>query len=81
MLKNELFGKKNFTLMLIGVAVIFFGLILMGTDPDTDGDKFGFLGITVAPMVILIGFIIEFFAIMLKNPSNSASQDLTKGGE
>lgn len=73
-----IFGKKNYTIMIAGVAVIFLGLILM-----TMGAKpYGFdrLGITISPAVILIGFAIEFYAIMGKfdNPADSNAEEVIK---
>jgi uncharacterized membrane protein len=70
-MQNQLFGRKNYILMLSGVAVIFLGLILMYTDDSSKGDQFGFVAITLAPAVILIGFGIEFFAIMAKTEKKS----------
>ncbi len=61
------FGKKNYILMLIGLAVLILGFIIMGLDPEPFG--FGFLGITLGPLVVMAGFVIEIFAI-LKNPGN-----------
>ena len=70
MKEKELFGKLNYQLMLAGVAIIFIGLLLMQFDSKTHDDQFGFQAITLAPAVILIGFAVEFFAIMIrKKPS------------
>jgi uncharacterized membrane protein len=66
------FGKKNFIIMIAGVAVIFIGLILMSMGSKPYG--FDALGITISPAVILIGFAIEFYAIMGKFENNSDSQ-------
>lgn len=56
------FGKENYRLMLIGLAVIFIGFVLMyGSDDIMSSTK-----ITVAPIVVMIGFTIEFFAILRK---------------
>jgi len=63
------FGKKNYTVMLIGIAVIILGFVLMSLDKEEFG--FGVLGLTVSPIVILIGFGIEFFAI-LQNPEKTS---------
>lgn len=59
------FGKVNYQLMLIGLVVIIIGYALMsGTEDIMSSTK-----ITVAPIVVLIGFAIEFVAI-LKKPSD-----------
>jgi hypothetical protein len=67
------FGKMNYRLMIAGVAVIFLGLILMSMGEKPYG--FDALGITISPAVILIGFAIEFYAIMGKfgNKTNETS--------
>jgi hypothetical protein len=66
--KQMPFGKANYTLMLIGLAVLVAGFIIMAMDSEEFG--FGVLGLTVSPIVILIGFLIQFVAI-LKNPNQS----------
>lgn len=60
--KDFVFGKENYTLMIAGIVVIFIGFFLMaGTE-----DIFDFRKLTLAPIVVLIGFIIEIVAIMRK---------------
>jgi uncharacterized membrane protein len=63
--KNLAFGRKNYVLMLAGIGVLALGLIIMTLDTEMYGH--GFLGITLGPIVLMIGFIIEFFAIMVKD--------------
>ena len=64
--KNKLpFGKKNYRLMLIGIALIVVGFTIMSLDSEPFG--FGFLGLTLGPIVVMSGFITEIFAI-LHNP-------------
>ncbi len=58
------FGKKNYQIMIIGIAVILAGFLTMTLDKETYG--FGFLGITLGPLLIMIGFAIEFVAILYK---------------
>ncbi|MBC7382676.1 MAG: DUF3098 domain-containing protein [Bacteroidia bacterium] len=60
--KDYVFGKENYTLMIAGVAVIFIGFVLMSGQEDI----FDFRKITLAPIVVLAGFVIEVFAIMRK---------------
>ncbi len=63
--KNRLaFGKKNYVLMLSGIATLLIGFIIMSMDKEDYG--FGFPGLTLGPIVVMIGFIIQFFAIMHK---------------
>ncbi len=56
------FGKKNYQLMIIGFAVIAIGFIIMSLDKEPHG--FGFMGITLSPVVVVAGFIIEIIAIL-----------------
>ncbi len=57
------FSKSNYVVMIAGIAVIALGFIIMAMDKEEYG--FGFLGITLGPIVTLIGFAIEFFAIFI----------------
>ncbi|WP_111708991.1 DUF3098 domain-containing protein [Lutibacter citreus] len=71
--KSEfLFGKKNYTLMLVGIGIIALGFILMaggGSDnPEVfNEDIYNFRRIRLAPTLVLIGLAIEIYAIMAKN--------------
>ncbi|HEY4650894.1 MAG TPA: DUF3098 domain-containing protein [Pontibacter sp.] len=62
------FGKKNYILMLIGIVVLAIGFIIMTLDKEQYG--LGFMGITLGPIVVFIGFIIEFFAILIKDKNH-----------
>ncbi|MEJ8802666.1 DUF3098 domain-containing protein [Pontibacter sp. H249] len=62
------FGKKNYTLMLIGIVVLAVGFIIMTLDKEAYG--LGFMGITLGPIVVMAGFIIELFAIMVKDKTH-----------
>ncbi|WP_297087017.1 DUF3098 domain-containing protein [uncultured Draconibacterium sp.] len=64
-------GKENYKLMAIGFAVIVLGFILMAgggsDDPNVfSEDIFSFRRITLAPILLLIGFAFEIYAIMKK---------------
>jgi|TARA_B110000438_G_scaffold33857_1_gene33500 uncharacterized membrane protein HdeD (DUF308 family) len=64
--KSDLpFNKNNYILMIVGVFTIALGFIIMTLDKEDYG--FGFLGITLGPIIVLVGFIIEFFAIFSKS--------------
>ena len=70
-----LFGKKNFTLLIVGLVFVAIGFILMigggSDDPNVfNPEIFSFRRITLAPILILIGFVIEIFAIMSKPKDN-----------
>ena len=65
------FGKENYRLMLIGLALIVIGFILMigggSKDPSQfNPEIFSFRRITLAPILILAGYVVEIFAIMKK---------------
>jgi hypothetical protein len=65
------FGKENYVLMLVGVGLIILGFILMtgggSNDPNVFNEEmFNFRRITLAPILILIGFAVEIVAIMKK---------------
>lgn len=48
--------------MITGVLVVAFGFFIMAMDDQPHG--FGFLGITLSPIVVMAGFVIEIFAIL-----------------
>jgi hypothetical protein len=58
------FGKKNYQWMIIGLVTLVIGFIIMSIDTEPYG--FGFLGLTLGPIIVMAGFIIEIFAIMHK---------------
>ena len=62
---NLPFKRHNYILMIVGIFTITIGFIIMSIDQEDYG--FGFLGLTLGPMIVLIGFIIEFFAIFSKS--------------
>jgi hypothetical protein len=63
-MSNLPFGKKNYQMMVGGLLIIMTGFIIMMLDKEPHG--FGFLGITLSPVVVLTGFVIEIFAILHK---------------
>jgi hypothetical protein len=68
------FEKQNYRLLLIGLAFIVLGFLLMigggSEDPKVFSTAiFDFRRITLAPILILAGYMIEIFAIM-KKPSH-----------
>lgn len=71
---NFIFGKKNYKFMFIGIAFIAIGFILMagggGDDPNVyNPEIFNFRRIRLAPTMVLIGFGIQIYAILL-NPDS-----------
>ena len=65
------FGKQNYIIVLIGIALIAVGFILMiggsSTDPDVFNEQmFNFQRLTLAPILVLAGFVVEIVAIFWK---------------
>lgn len=80
--RNYTFSRVNYILITIGVVILIVGFVLLSggttTNPNDfypNGDEtqvpeiFNFRRLTVAPIVILIGFVFEIFAILWK-PKN-----------
>jgi hypothetical protein len=68
-----IFGTKNYKWMLIGLGVIALGFILMSGGGSDDPNVFNpeiysWRRIRLAPAIILIGFGVEVYAILL-NPN------------
>jgi hypothetical protein len=65
------FSKKNYILLFVGLAFMASGLILMvgggSEDPTQFSDEiFNFQRLTLSPILLAIGFIVEIFAVMYK---------------
>ena len=73
--KKTLFKKENYILMIIGVLIIAIGFMLMSGGASQNPAEFNaeevysFRRITLAPMIVLAGFVFEIFAIFYK-PKN-----------
>ena len=69
---NTLFSKENYKWMLIGLVVMAIGFFLMAggksSDPNVfqDKDVYSTTRITIAPILIIAGLLIEIYAIMKK---------------
>ncbi len=48
--------------MIIGIATLIVGFTIMSLDQAQHG--FGFLGLTLGPVIVIAGFIIEIYAIL-----------------
>jgi hypothetical protein len=59
------FGRKNYIIMVIGILLISLGFFIMTLDNEPYG--FGFLGLTLGPVIVMAGFVVEFFAIFAKD--------------
>ena len=67
-----LFGKKNYIIMFIGIAIIALGFILMSgggsNDPNVFNEEiYNWQRIRLAPTLVLIGLGLQIYAI-LANP-------------
>ena len=75
-----MFAKENYTWMLLGLVIIAIGMFLMSggksnTDPavfDKDG-VYSTTRITIAPILILAGVVIEMVAIFRKPKDKATS--------
>ena len=72
-MNDFVFERKNYKFMLIGIAFIALGFILMtgggSDDPNVfNPEIYNWRRIRLAPALILIGFAIEVYAILL-NPN------------
>lgn len=74
--RNNLFGRENYIWMLVGLAVLTLGFLLMAggksSDPNVFDPKevYSTTRITIAPLLIITGFVIEIIAIMKKPKTN-----------
>lgn len=70
--QDFLFDKSNYIWMLAGVVLVVIGFMLMSGGKNEDPTKFNYdeiystMRVTIAPLMILIGFAIEIYAIMKK---------------
>ena len=67
---NILFTKENYKWMLIGLVIMALGFFLMAggksSNPNvfSDKDVYSPIRITIAPILIVAGLLVEIFAIM-----------------
>ena len=65
---NLAFSGKNYKLMLFGIAVLIIGFFTMTLDQEDYG--FGFLGITLGAIIVMVGLGIQFWAILYTPEQN-----------
>ena len=75
---NFALGAENFKLLAIGFVIIIIGFLLMIGGKSDSPDKFSenifsFRRVTLAPIVVLAGFVFEIWAIM-KKPRDAEKQ-------
>ncbi len=67
------FGKENYRILIIGVVIVVIGYLLMiggGSDDPNQfhaDEIFSTRRITIAPIVILAGFVVVLYGIMKKS--------------
>lgn len=64
------FGRNNYMLMIVGLVVIALGFVLMYGGKE---DIQSFRKVTLAPIVVITGFIIEVFAALVR-PKDDKSE-------
>ncbi len=72
--QSIVFSKQNYQLLIAGLVIIFIGFLLMaggGSDDPNQFDQgiFSFRRVTLGPVIVLIGFVIEGVAIMYRPKS------------
>ena len=74
------FGKMNFILLAVGMAVVIIGFLLISGPSSTpthfEPDIFSVRRVKVAPVVCLLGFVFMIYAVVKKPKDNPES--LTK---
>jgi hypothetical protein len=69
---NNLFGKENYIWMVAGLVVLALGFFLMSGGKSADPKVFdkdsvySTTRITIAPLLVIIGFVLEIVGIMKK---------------
>ena len=76
-----MFDQMNYTLLMVGLVVLVIGFIAMtgGADHDPNvfskAEKFSFRRVTLAPILILLGFGIQIVAIFYRSSTPSESNN------
>lgn len=76
-----LFDKTNYIWMLAGLVLVMVGFMLMSGGKSEDPTKFNYdeiysaTRVTIAPLLILIGFGVEVYAIMKKPAKAELAHD------
>lgn len=76
-----MFDKDNYTWMLIGVAILILGFVLMAGGGSDDPNVFdasqvySTRRITIAPIIILIGLVVEIYALFRQPKKTTGTAD------
>ena len=70
--KDFLFNKRRYRILLISIFIIGLGFIIMSggesIDPDIfNNEIYNFRRIRVAPLIVVLGFILCIFSILYKD--------------
>ncbi len=65
------FTKMNYIIMIGGLILLGIGFFVMTLDTEDYG--FGFLGLTLGPIIVMLGFLSQFVAILYKPKKDSES--------
>lgn len=65
------FERRNYVLLLIGVALVVIGYTVMRLDNQVDG----FVSLYVAPLLLLVGYLEVIYAVLWRpsRPAESAA--------
>lgn len=75
--KNKLaFGKMNYIIMGAGLLLLILGFYVMTQDGEPYG--FGSAGLTIGPLMVIGGFITQFFAIMYRTKEEKEASKSTE---
>jgi len=68
---NLVFDKINYQLVIAGIGLIILGFIIMMMETGEYG--IGFLGLTLGPIIVVVGFALEFAAIFYTPRKNNGN--------
>ena len=58
------FTAANYILMIAGIFILIIGFFIMTRDKEPYG--FGFMGLTLGPVIVVFGFLFEIIAILFR---------------
>lgn len=78
--KKISFTKQNYLIMAVGVLVVILGFALMSGGGSDNPEKFNyeifsFRRITLAPIMVILGYVVVIVGIMKKNKSVKIDAD------
>lgn len=83
-IKHFGFHPKNYKILVIGLIINVLGFILMIGGGSADPNKFNAnelfspIRITLAPFLIVIGYVVIFYSIMKKTPTKDEEEITNK---